>query len=90
MCLAQLRVDLNPLRIYKFKHKFADTSDELCSCGDGVEDIQHYLLDCPWFLDVRNILLDNVFGVILANVHNFSRTFITKLILYGCHDYNRN
>ena len=50
----QVRIDLNPFRKYKLKHNFGDTSDEFCSCGDGIEDSQHYLFDCHWFLDARN------------------------------------
>ncbi len=88
--LTQLRVDLNPLRKYKFKHNFADTSDELCSFGDGIDDIHHYLLDCHWYLDIRNSLLDNVSGLIGTNVRNFKRIFIKNLLLYGCNDYNRD
>ena len=88
--LTQLRVDLNPLRKYKFKHNFADTSDELCSFCDGIDDIHHYLLDCHWYLDIRNSLLDNVSGLIGTNVRNFNRIFIKNLLLYGCNDYNRD
>ena len=85
--LTQLRVDLNPLRKYKFNHNFADTSDELCSYGDGVEDIHHYLLDCHQFVDIRNALMDSITGLIGANVRKFSRKFITSLLLYGSKDY---
>ena len=88
--LTQLRVDLNPLRKYKFKHNFADTSDEFCSFGDGIDDIYHYLLDCQWYLDMRNSLLDNVSGLIGTNVRNFNRISIKNLLLYGCNDYNHD
>ena len=88
--LTQLRVDLNPLRKYKFKHNFADTSDELCSSCDEIDDIHHYLLDCQRYLDIRKSLLDNVSGLIGTNVCNFKRIFIKNVLLYGCNDYNRD
>ncbi len=62
--MTQLRVDLNPLRKYKFKHNFVNTSDELFSSGDGVEDIHNYLLDCRMFDYIRGVILDNVSGLI--------------------------
>ena len=40
--LTQLRVGLNPFRKYKYDHNFADTNDEFCTCGNGVEDLLHY------------------------------------------------
>ena len=85
--LTQLKVDLNPLRKYKFKHSFADTSNERCSSGDGVEDIYHYLLDCSMFDDIRNDLLDNVSGLIGANVRNYNRIILKNLLLYGSKDF---
>ena len=85
--MTQLRVDLNPLRKYKFNHNFVDTSDELCSFGDGVEDIYHYLLDCHMFNDIRDTLLDNVSSLIGANVRNYSRILLKNLLLYGSKDF---
>ena len=87
--LTQLRVDLNPLRKYKFNHNFADTSNKFCLLGDGIDDIYHYLLDCHWYLEIRNTLLDNVSALIGTNVCNFSRIGIKNILLFGCKDYNR-
>ncbi len=81
--LTQLRVDLNPLRKYKYNHNFADTSDEFCLCGFGVEDIYHYLLDCHLFDDIRNALLDNVSGIIGENLRNYSNILLKDVLLYG-------
>ena len=88
--LTQLRVDLNPLRKYKFNHNFADTSDEFCSFGDGTDDIYHYLLDCHRYFDIRNSLLDSVSDLIGTNVRNFNRIPLKNILLYGCNVYNRN
>lgn len=85
--LTQLRVDLNPLRKYKFHHKFLDTSDELCSAGDGVDDIYHYLLDCLMFDEIRGTLLDNVSSLIGSNVSNYSRISLKGLLLYGSKEF---
>ena len=84
--LTQLRVDLNPLRKYKFNHHFLDTSDELCFAGDGVEDIFHYLLDCHLFDNIRFTLLDNVSTLIGENVRILNRISLKNLLLYGRKD----
>ena len=41
--LFQLRVNLSPLRNYKRRDNFSDTSSETCECNLGIEDILHYL-----------------------------------------------
>ena len=56
----QLRVGLSPLKAHKKAHNFQDTLNNICLCGNGVEDTEHYLLLCPFFTDARNILFDNV------------------------------
>ena len=81
--LTQLRVDLNPLRKYKFNHNFADTTDELCSFGDGVEDTCHYFLDCHQFVEIRKALLDNVSDLVGENLRKYTKKKIINLLLYG-------
>ena len=40
----QLRVSLSPLRSHKFRHNFDDTPSDVCSCNQGIEDTNHFLL----------------------------------------------
>ena len=68
--MTQLRVGLNPLRKYQYDHNFADTTDEFCMCGDGVEDLPHYLLDCHHLSLIRNTLLDRV-SVLIGKTFSF-------------------
>ena len=84
--LTQLRVGLNPLRKYKFNHNFADTNDDLCTCGDGVEDVCHYFLDCHPFSLIRSTLLDRVSVLIGKSIHRFTRQKAINLLLYGSKD----
>ena len=81
--LTQLRVDLNPLRFYKFAYKFPDTSNDLCLCGFGVEDIFNYLLHCHVFHEIRNILFDNVSAIVGEDVRYYSNIFLKDLLLCG-------
>ena len=80
--LTQLRVDLNPLRFYKFRSNFADTNNSLCLFDDGVEDIGHFLLDCPQFSEIRDTLMSNV-SRLGVDIHTFTRKNQIKLLLYG-------
>ena len=81
--LTQLRVDLNPLRFYKFAYKFPDTSNELCLCGFGAEDIFHFLLHCHVFYVIRNTFLINVSGIIGEDARLYSDNALKNLLLYG-------
>ena len=85
--MTQLRVGLNPLRKYKYDHNFADTNDELCKCGDGVEDLLHYFLDCLPFSSIRNTLLDRVSVLIGNSILIFKRKKLVDLLLYGSKAY---
>ena len=41
--LFQLRVSSSPLRSHKLRHNFDDTPN-ICSCNQGIEDTNHFLL----------------------------------------------
>ena len=51
--LFQLMVNLSPLRSHKKRHNFTDTPSENCDCNLGIEDIRHFLFECPFFLQFR-------------------------------------
>ena len=40
--ITRLRLGLSHLREYKFKHKFQDTINPLCNCGQDIESITHF------------------------------------------------
>ena len=86
--MTQLRVGLNPLRKYKYDHNFADTTDEFCMCGDGVEDLAHYFLDCHPFSLLRNTLLNRVSVLIGKSILTFTRKKIVNVLLFGLYDYS--
>ena len=56
----QLRVTLCPLRSHKRCHNFSDTPSETCECNLGIEDIRHYLFECPFYAIQRVSLAVNV------------------------------
>ena len=81
--LTQLRVDLNPLRYYKYTHNFLDTSDVFCVLNDGVETCEHFLLDCGLHTASRASLLNNISLAIGLDCSTFPKNKLVKLLLYG-------
>lgn len=88
-CLTLLRLDLNPLKLYKFNHNFHDTNDPMCPINDGIEDKEHFLLDCHAFVRLRNTLMNNVSVVIGSNILTFQNNEIIKILLYGDKKFSR-
>ena len=86
--LFQLRLGLSPLRHHKWKHNFSDTPSNKCMCNEDIENIKHFLFDCPFFTTQRIILMTNV-REILENYNLEQRLNQPKLYLYGDTSINR-
>ena len=78
--LTQLRLDLNPLNNYKFKHHFLDTNDAMCNS----------LLNCHDFTRIRNTLMSNVSQKKNVDFHSFTPNMIIKTLLYGNKKYKKD
>ena len=79
--LFQLRVGLSPLRLHKNRHNFIDTPSDICTCNQGVEDAHHFLFLCPFFINQRRSLMNNVNNVLQKN--NLTLPVESNLYLYG-------
>ena len=88
--LAQLRLDLNPLNNYKFKHHFLDTNDAMCNSNDGIEDAEHFLLNCHDLTRIRNTLMSNVSQKLIVNFNLFTPKKMIETLLYGNKKYKRD
>ena len=79
--LFQLRVNLSPLRSHKMRHDFCDTP-EICECNLGVEDIRHFLFECPFYAIQRVTLAVNVIDILQRkNLNHLGNQ--PELYLYG-------
>ena len=85
--LTQLRLDLNPLNNYKFEHHFLDTNDAMCNSNDGIEDAEHFLLNCHDFTRIRNTLMSNVSQKLNVDILSFTPNKIINTLLYGNKKY---
>ena len=80
--LFELRVNLSPLRSHKMRHNFSDTPSETCECNLGIEDIRHFIFECPFYAIQRVTLTGNVIDILqrknLSHLGN-----LPELYLYG-------
>ena len=77
--LFQLRVNLSSLRSHKRRHNFSATPSETCECNLGIENIRHFLFECPFYAIQRMTLAVNVIDILQRK--NLSHK--PELYLYG-------
>ena len=58
--LARLRLGLSHSQEHKYKHKFQDTGNPICSCGKDIETSCHYLLHCSLYTSEKFALLKGI------------------------------
>ena len=81
--LFQLRTGLSPLRSHKFRHGFADTQTDTCSCNQDIaEDTKHFLFECPLFANYRVTLAVDVTNILRRSNH-LELANDVELYLYG-------
>ena len=78
----QLRVTLSPLRNHKFRPNFEDTPSDTCSCNQGNEDTNHFLLFCPIYIMTRAKLVASVTNILQKHNLNYLGDE-SHLLLYG-------
>ena len=67
-------VDLSPLRNYKRRYNFADTSSGICECNQDIEDTSHFLFECPRYATARANLAVKVIDILQRNNLNCTYT----------------
>ena len=85
--LTSLRLGLSYLHEHKFKYRFQNSLNSICSCGKDIEKSAHILLYCPNYSNERSTLL-NIIGSIDGNISTRSYFKVTEAFLYGDSDSN--
>ena len=80
--LTRLRVGFSDLRHHKFIHNF-NCSDPSCLCLTGIEDNEHFLLNCPRFATQRRDLLDLVSSLPNVEIIRLPSKELSSLSLSG-------
>ena len=76
----QFYVNLTPLRSHKRRHTFSDTPSETCECNLGIEDIRHFLFECPLYTIQIVTLAVNIIDILqtknLSHLGNHPELYI--------------
>ena len=78
----QLRVGLSGLKSHKKSHNVSDKPDDNCSFSTGSENLNHFLLKCPLFINQREKLRTTV-NPILSDLASYEELDLSKILLYG-------
>ena len=79
--LTRLRVGLSHLCVHKYNHNFNDTPSNFCSCSNVPESVEHFLLYCPLYNNIRSELFENL-RQIISLVTLTSPSFACNLLLF--------
>ena len=90
--LTRLRVDFSDLRpqslrLHKFDHRF-NCDSPTCTCGRGLESVEHFFLHCQFYADQRRVLIDSVSDVIGNEVQVYPEQHLRCIFLYGSESFN--
>ena len=80
--LARLRLNFE----HKFRHKFIDIINPMCSCSKEPETTFHYLLCCDLYSIYRLELLNNICAL-NGSLKNSSEEKLLKILLYGAEEF---
>ena len=80
--LTRLRLGLSHFNEHKFRHKFQDCLNPLCSCNLEVEDTTHYLLHYQHFSNHRYGLMNSV-KTIIPNFESLIDNVRVDILLYA-------
>ena len=72
---AQLRMKCSNL--HKHLYDLHVINSPACACGHNVEDVNHYLLECPLYMPMRNVLFQAVSLIVSVNHVN------AQILLFG-------
>ena len=79
-------IGLSHLHERKFKNRFKDTLNLICTCGCNVENTC-YLLLCPNFLSKKNTILNKITNID-SNILNQGNTTLAKRFLFSNSKYS--
>ena len=83
--IAQLRVGLSDLRDHRKNHHFANCPNATCTCAQGDETTEHFLLECNRFTTQRALLLSTI-TTTFPTIDLSDTASLSRLLLYGSKD----
>ena len=80
--LTKLRLKFSALNEQKFRHRF-DCLNPCCTCGEVVEDNEHFFLHCPRFEMMRRDLLGQLSNIPGIDMTVMDSKSLCQLLLFG-------
>ena len=80
--LTRLRLGLSHLLEHKFKQGFQDSLNPICSCGNDIEILAHFLLHCPYYSHESSTFLNTIRNI-NRRIFNKNDLQINEILLYG-------
>ena len=80
--LTKLRLKFSALNEHKFRHRF-DCLNPCCTCGEAVEDNEHFFLHCPRFEMMRRDLLGQLSDIPRIDITVMDSKSLSQLLLFG-------
>ena len=81
-CLTTIRLKFSALNEHKFRHRF-DCLSPCCTCGEAVEDNEHFLLHCPRFETMRTDILGQLSDIPGIYITLMDSKSLCQLLLFG-------
>lgn len=78
---SRLRMDMTHLNSHLFIVQKVDSP--ACQCGHQNENVPHFVLSCPNFTDLRNVLYERISLAININLRTLSRSAQLDILLHG-------
>ena len=80
--LIKIHLKFSALNEHKFRHKF-DCLSPCCTCGEAIEDNEHFLLHCPRFEMMRGDLLRQLSDFPGIDITLMDSKSLCQLLLFG-------
>ena len=85
--LTRLLLGLYRLRGHKFNHNFSDCLDEIHVCGNNIESMNHFHLQCSLFRKERQVLM-NINCDIDSSLIDQNENYLCYSLLFGNENMN--
>ena len=85
----RLRLGLNHLRLYKFRHGFQDSLHPFCNCSVDIKPTARYFLHLPTYVTERRTLLSTIENI-ENNLRNLFEPVLIKTLLFGSNSFDAN
>ena len=81
-CLTEMRLNFSAINEHKFRRKF-HSLDPRCTCGEAVEDNEHFFLHCPLFETMRWDLVGQLCDIPVIDITSMDSESLCQLLLFG-------